>query len=425
MTEIAILQLGDVHYPDEESRRAIDHADDALPARLVEGISPNPLQIVIRAITKLPPRDRHAYLLCGDLTSRGSVEGYDKCVQYLSDALALTSVADSKFHVVPGNHDVDRAAVDHDSPTYDQKFQRLLEAWRQRGKSLTTTRFRNTLLRVKSCKSAIYSLNSSIGCGERRFLPAQITTELTALLSEYERQTSTHEAFTLLGEVLDTPAFLENDISEVTGHIGGLPDSILPVIVSHHNLLPQATPRLSLYAELVNAGLTRARLSRLGRPVIYCHGHIHDTPVEIITNPDRVSGSLISISAPLLSDGFNVVRVRFGERRTPIGVMLSRYKLDQRTLRISPDQTPIRIFPTIPGRWQTLAHPSLPGVLARLRSGRLYRLVDAFHAYSKRNPGLRESVFAEVIEEGFWLGLLQVQDHDLDFPHWKIEKVIR
>ena len=37
---------------------------------------------------------------------------------------------------------------------------------------------------------------------------------------------------------------------------------------------------------------------------MYCHGHIHDDPVEVVTTPADSKGGVIIISAPRFSDGF-------------------------------------------------------------------------------------------------------------------------
>jgi len=88
------------------------------------------------------------------------------------------------------------------------KFQASKDAWSSRGfpvlavGSARTTEFRITA----SCGVRVFSLNSSLGCGERYF-PIEIKDPLTTLLEDYERKVGPIDAFGILGETHDVEPF--------------------------------------------------------------------------------------------------------------------------------------------------------------------------------------------------------------------------
>jgi predicted phosphodiesterase len=101
---IRLLQIGDIHYPDAVREVYADIKDKGFPAGLTSLTHTNPLQAVVR---RLVDQKVDGILICGDLTSKGNIPEYQKCVQYLVDNLAPTSA--DRLHTVPGNHDVERS----------------------------------------------------------------------------------------------------------------------------------------------------------------------------------------------------------------------------------------------------------------------------------------------------------------------------
>jgi hypothetical protein len=80
--------------------------------------------------------------------------------------------------------------------------------------------------------------------------PLEIQNKLSDLLSDYAKSVGEKDAFPLVGEILDTPAFDQDHIEEVCHTIGGMNKKNVPVVVAHHNILPQAIPRVAAYTEL-------------------------------------------------------------------------------------------------------------------------------------------------------------------------------
>ncbi len=113
-------------------------------------------------------------------------------------------------------------------------------------------------------------------------------------------------------------------------HLAGGAARLISIVLSHHNLLPQAIPRVALYAELLNAGVARSRLLGLHKTILYCHGHIHDDPIEVLTDPQNPGSQVILISAPTLSRGFNTITTEFGRKGFPLGCIITAHRLRKR-----------------------------------------------------------------------------------------------
>ena len=150
-----------------------------------------------------------------------------------------------------------------------------------------------------------------MGCGEKRLLPEAVADQIKGVLDEYATSAAPADAFDLVGEQLDTPAFDHSHVEDLMQSIKGLDDCWAPLVLAHHNVLPQSIPRVALYTEVVNGGLIRSRLASCDRPVIYCHGHIHDDPVDVVWDQRRTNGKVIAVSAPELVKGYNLITVYF------------------------------------------------------------------------------------------------------------------
>ena len=94
------------------------------------------------------------------------------------------------------------------------------------------------------------------------------------------------------------------------------------VLVGHHNLLPQKIPRISPYGEMLNAGFVRSQMLGLDRPIVYLHGHIHQDPVEVVSDPRLPDSKLVLISAPEIKDGFNEIVFYISEHDDLVGIRL-------------------------------------------------------------------------------------------------------
>lgn len=410
---VRLLQIGDVHYPDAVKEVHADIKDAGFPAGLTNLTHTNPMQAVVR---RLVDQKVDGVLVCGDLTSKGNIPEYDKCVEYLVDNLAFTNV--DRLHAVPGNHDVERSRVDPDGKDLLSKFQASKDAWSSRGfpvlavDSARTTEFRITA----SCGVRVFSLNSSLGCGERYF-PIEIKDPLTTLLEDYEKKVGPIDAFGILGETLDTPLISKDVLDVVCGEIRKLGTATIPLILTHHNILPQALPRVAVYTELLNGGNIRSRLSHLNRSVVYCHGHIHERPIEVVHEPRYAQSKLVCVSAPELKRGFNIVEIIFSSKNLPIGCRIILYELDMRDGEVS--KTEQRVPLQAPNSFIYIGSKKLLSILNVVREGdtRFFEIMDAVKT---NDLTMKKREVAEAIDEGEWLGCFEVNNRDQD-PDYFLE----
>ena len=128
MQSLKLIQIGDIHYPDaQKSGQLVDCQDDAMPKSLIQQTSADRLRNALRAVVTVCEGDERVrgIMLCGDLTSRGHIEGYRQCLKYLNDTLQITNRErweEQAIHVVPGNHDINRDLCD---PAHADQYRRL------------------------------------------------------------------------------------------------------------------------------------------------------------------------------------------------------------------------------------------------------------------------------------------------------------
>ncbi len=260
MKAISVLQLGDIHYPQSKDLRPVDLKDTAVPS-LSMPLSPKKLTKVARAISTFaeanPPA---AILLCGDLTTKGDTDEYRECVAYLIKFLNLTAKSKDGVHVVPGNHDVDRRLCTNRTSLNLCKFLPLQEVWRTAYEDvLVTTGVRETLHSASHGSIDILSLNSCVGCEEWRLLPEHIRDQLSDAIKDL-RIRDPVAADEIEAEQLDTPMIDQDDIEMLNRSIRALDPDVVPLILAHHNLLPQELQRIAIYTELINSGPFRTTL---------------------------------------------------------------------------------------------------------------------------------------------------------------------
>ena len=345
MQTVKLLQIGDVHYPDLLSDfPTADIKDRGYPRSVITKSLPTDTRVVLARSIRDAARDAsiQAVLVCGDLTTRGSLIPYQECRTWLRDACGLgdlTRWPRDRVHVVPGNHDIDQGLCSPDEIDVHKKFEQIEAAWGADGDELTVRQLRTTRILIPPQSAVdIHSLNSCLGCHEFRELPAPVVAAIrggTPIAGASDP---------LLGyERLDSPAFDRDAIDDLACLIQSADEFTMPVVLAHHNLLPQGLPRIDLYTELINGGHFRRTIGDCGKGVLYLHGHIHEDPVEIVTpaSPEDPRGFLVSISAPRLGDGFNVISIIFGHSHLPIGCIVTPYRR-RPSGSISPS-TPIRI----------------------------------------------------------------------------------
>jgi len=363
-----------------------------------------------------------AVLICGDLTSCGDLDGYRDCIGYLKRSLLTScSPVKQKISVVPGNHDIDRRECDPAGTDIYKKFQPLHNAWETLATDILTTKNAHwqSLVTGDHCKFTVFAVNSCIGCGEQRYLPSQIRSELWDLFEKVSRTSARDESFDLLGEVLDTPAFSADDVDTVRGQINKLPLDDIPIVVGHHNILPQKRPRVSLYSEVLNAGYIRSRLSRCSRPVIYCHGHIHQDPVEIVTPPELTSSRLICVAAPEFKDGFNLIELEYGEKNLALGCVVRHMRIGDDGALEARREVRVPLWST--HEREKVGHQRISDFIGAI-SNTVKRFQDIVAAIREHTGSrVQETTVADVLLECEWLGLIQIDNRADDKRHWQIK----
>lgn len=418
--EIKLLQVGDVHLPDHATKPLVDVKDASFPSRVTNLATPKPLQSVLRELARQSSH-ADALLFCGDLTSRGDLDYYERCVEHLTSLLGLKTRTLESLHAVPGNHDINRTIIEAED--LFAKFRPLELAWKRHSVPiLATTECRATTISADGCRAQIFSLNSCIGCGETRFLPEELRTQLGSLLADYAHEKGGDDSFKLLGDTLDTPAFAIEDIDSVCDAIVSLEDTVAPIVLAHHNLLPQAIVRVAMYTEALNAGLVRSRLARLKQPILYLHGHIHDDPVEFVTHPD--SAPLFSISAPELVEGFNMITLQYGRKKMPLGCTVVPYRLHHDGSVGKRDEIRIPFFYQRHKLSECFVDRRLNRCLLSL-SNRYEQFEDVLAKIKKgQSEQIGETTLATLLREAEWLGLAAIVNRSEVPRLWQVRKTL-
>jgi Calcineurin-like phosphoesterase len=334
---ITLIHIGDIHYPDiDTEQRLLLLRDKSFPTKMSDTLPNSSYSVVINELIKEAQEDPLAILVSGDLTTEGGIDGYNACLQFLKERMApfLYKESGEKLLIVPGNHDLDRDKVS-ESCLYD-KFNPIKEAIsRENFAELPISEAKFGLIKKGSSVVFILRLNSCVGCGDIRHYPEEIRSTIKELLERIKNETEKKLLDKLCNE-LDSPIFIENDIHNSIEFIKKHGDEHLPIILAHHNLLPQRVTRIEMYPEILNGGCLRDQLIRLNRPVLFLHGHTHDDPIEIIKSPFFENAKIICISAPLLlpnkkyntkTIGFNKIRIFFRDELL-VGCEITCYRLN-------------------------------------------------------------------------------------------------
>lgn len=327
---VRLIQVGDIHLPSAvKSQRNIDQKDRRFSVELRNIISSFPIKVVFKKIHEILDSEQiDAILFMGDMTDIGSLENYERAINFVANSL---QIGDGRTHshipvgIVPGNHDINRDLAK--KPGLVTKFQPLNEHLQKH--KLPCLPIENTIsipIKKKNAAVDINLMNSCWGCGANEYVPEEFRNEIqTAINNAIETGDEKHIE-TYYDRQLDTPAFSNKSINDIINRANSIQHDQLLILVAHHNALPQRLTRISPYTELVNSGTLRASITECKRPTIYLHGHIHEDPVEVISNPD--GGNMLCISAPIVSEGFNEIEIRFTASGVPLACRISRWRFN-------------------------------------------------------------------------------------------------
>lgn len=427
MKSIDVLLIGDVHFP--QSKLDLDYKDIGIDQDYAKRIATSPLRVVINKVAELAGKT-DAILFCGDLTSWGDSEGYEACANWLNDSLQLKKETFWKFdqvHIVPGNHDIDRSACTPFATNQRLKYDPFVNVLRKLGLEslLTLESVRSTHISKGSLQGRLLSLNSCFGCGEFRSLPPGVRDSIFKVLEPFLDSLSTKksldEELCRVWEQMDSPSFFGDDIDQLCSIISSLDATEVPIVLAHHNILPQQTTRLDLYTELPNSGAIRYGLAAQTSPVVYAHGHIHRDPIEIVSLPDKNSTPLVCVSAPELRTGFNLLRLVFGAKRTPLGLEVIPYKTSHGNTRCDASP-PIRIPFWKPTSLNERCSKDAIEVYSQLRlDGKTVRFAEISNALS--GLAMSDAKLESALQELDWIGLVNISNREHEGSDWQIRGV--
>lgn len=413
-----IIQIGDVHFTDKENTASpVDNKDPGFPAALSAAIGTTPLQSIFRAIARsLEEEAPELVAFMGDFTNRGDLNGLTECLAYLRGLFPTEWEVGSEptCQLLIGNHDVDRKK----DPEKEDRFHDINAAIQMVGFPPASVLLPEELRfpGLPNAELRVYGINSCRGCGQIRLLGGLLAKlagpEIERILREGGSEAQLKEIY----EGIDTPAIDDGTMRQLQESISALPESAMPVVCAHHNILPQTTPRIAPYSELINAGSVRSGLMMLNRPIIYLHGHLHDDPVEIIRSPSHPRGAIISISAPLLRDGFNVIAVAYNEDGVPLGCQVTRHRRSGSHVKRLPAQS-VPIWDASEGLRMVSARGR--DLMRRLAPDQVSNPTEL-----QSSTGWEADHIYGVIEELRWLGLVYVQNPDRPSIHWRVVRAV-
>jgi Calcineurin-like phosphoesterase len=419
LPRVRLLQLGDIHLPSSATSPAnIDGKDQKFSPALKNIISRNPLKTVFRRVYEIiDGHEIDAVLFMGDFTDVGDPEGYRACCAYVAGALQLGRHGRHSgvlVGVVPGNHDISRPLARKTGLI--SKFQPIAAALRDAGLPPPPIELPVTLAVGKGGHTAdVHLLNSCWGCGEDEYIPELFRKPIAqAIASVLNGEEAAGAARLYYDYQLDTPAISADAIERVVSIVRNSPLSRVPVVVAHHNILPQRITRLAPYTELVNSGALRSSLMELARPTIFLHGHIHDSTIEVISLPH--GSPLVSISAPELVRGFNIVELIFTPSGLPLLSRILPWRFDGSGVLRSQPQVSVSLI----ANRRRSSNPVLGQFFSKLMDHAQCYWSDVMSCASAIKSGITPIEVIEMLELLAADQSIMIENHDLPFSHWLV-----
>lgn len=423
MTRATILQIGDIHY--SKFARASSFVDDkdhfGAPAGIATAFATPIPALVARAIENELEHSTEALVaVCGDLAEGGDLDDFDNAIKYLQACLSVgDDISPDRVHVVPGNHDVD---LNDEMKFVDlgrERFRVLQTRANAAGSSIIVTDFHRETSHVHETGSVyLHSVNSALANGAPR------TIEMLGIVDPLASLIRTIDSSNLLGdaaalsaaleasnpgfaiqESLDMPVIPPEILADIQSSVANIASGLV-VVIAHHGFLPQATPRFGPYTEMINGGQVRRRLLQLGRPLLYLHGHIHEDSVEVIrgsgVGPNSSDWPVVTISAPLLREGFNRIDIEYARDGRVLGLILQRIRVVMGTgsiVRMPAERISIGARRTIDFRYRKFFVDVMSAY--GMSGADLIRLGE-----QSQTPMTKDEV-EDIVTEAVWAGILE------------------
>ncbi|KFC74525.1 Metallophosphoesterase [Bosea sp. LC85] len=348
MRRIRILQVGDIHYPDWHFVASdVDAKDQKFSPAISENLRSSAFRAVLRKLRHLALSDSmHGVVFVGDFSSRGKSEFLEGAFRHFSLLCRGGGAASRTIPLlfVPGNHDVNRK--DALELGKIEKFRMISQLAERFGwQPVPLDRPIAVSVGKTECPTEILLVNTSIGSWELQNLPGFLRDKLktddwstpidlgspvpvddgpaipTAIVPPEKPKDLIDQYYSQL----DTPYVSAPMLNSLMEHLLEAKQAF-GVIVGHHNLLPQKTPRISPYAEMLNAGFVRTQLLSACKPILYLHGHIHQDPIEVVSDPRKLGSQVVSIAAPEIAGGFNELILFITDHDDLVGVRVIPYR---------------------------------------------------------------------------------------------------
>lgn len=420
---VTIFQIGDIHFDEfNKDRTLVDVKDPTGSPGKISGEFDRPVAAIVlnHLRTEIEKNANAVVAVCGDLANRGDINQFTDAASYLMEILAGNrgnTFDPGAVHLVPGNHDVDLKQTMKFADFSPTRFGVLTAALPASSGLIVTEDYRHSAFTELGVKLSLHSINTARANGAPRLFPGiPVSDPIAGMLRSQDSKGILLDSKSLIAviekddpevrlqEKLDVPVIFVTELDRVEDDLAVLQDNSLPIIIAHHGFLPQATPRLAPYTEMVNGGQVRRRLLQMDRPIIYLHGHIHETVVEVVTDHRLKSARIFALSAPLLSDGYNKLTVEFDRFGSPIGVEVQLFSVDRGTARIGPKDDRMRI-PLVPG-------PVIPAKFADVTAFIIKRRnvsgSEILKEAKRAKSGLSDLELIDFVNGLSWSGLLSL-----------------
>ena len=413
-----IIQIGDIHYSDKANFVSpVDGKDSGFPSAVVESIGTPPLQAVFRSVCHLLDSENYDLVaFMGDFTTRGDREVLVNCINYIRGMFEKSwpQTGDISCKLIIGNHDIDRKF----DPDKDERFNDVNSILTDAGFAPASVLVPSELLLSSASASSlqVYGINSCRGCGQLRLLGEIVEKYAGEAIKKLIESGGPEQEIDELYENIDTPAVDNQTLEAIQKSVARLSENFLPVICAHHNLLPQATPRIAPYSELINGGAVRNSLLSLNRPLLYMHGHLHTDPIEIIRVPSHPKSAIISVSAPQFRDGFNVIEIAFNSESVPLGLSIVTHRLEG-SLVVPKESYVVQAWTTNEGL--KIATPQSRDLMKILEPDVVKHRGDILKA-----SGWTEAQLDDALNELRWLGIIEIKNYERPSLHWRIQRTI-
>ncbi len=358
---------------------------------LVDELQFSGLRAVLTRINRMCQREHPtAVVFMGDFTDKGSIEWHEQALRHLTLLCRPRCRSERRMPLlfVPGNHDVNRDEARELGPI--QKFERLREL-AEKYKWQSPPLNEPIVVKISNLDGTSIDtllINTAIGSWEIQNLPSFLQSALSdesledlpidlgsqdesdasrAIPQQSGSREPTNRFDQYYGQ-LDTPYISKQMLSRLLQCVGSIDSEGACIVVGHHNILPQKTPRIAAYSELLNGGYFRRQLLEAGKTIVYLHGHIHQDPIEIISDPKIPRSKIISISAPMIQDGFNEISLFVDKRNRLLAMRVVMYRVKDGQMLEYENQEQVFIPIAPPGR--ALIDSDATKVLEALRAAR-------------------------------------------------------